>query len=100
MLASFPTVYLNSLRLSAAIAATENSAIQQMVAFVFVSIMLSLPASARHVRRCGSRSGSGKMSLPVLGRHLVKQLLLFVRLHQRIAGVDIVGVCFHPFLCV
>src|SRR3954467_15431575 len=45
-LAPLPTVYLNSFLLSAASAATENSATQQMV-LVFVIFIFSLPASAQ-----------------------------------------------------
>src|SRR3954462_5360135 len=51
-LAPLPTVYLNSFLLSAASAATESSATQQMV-LVFVIFIFSLPASARHLRHCG-----------------------------------------------
>src|SRR5438270_5586590 len=97
MLAPFPTAYLNSLRLSAAKVAAENSAIQQMVVFVLVSIMFSPCIRSSQLTVRVTRSD---LLLPVLGRHLVQQLLLLIRLHQCIARVNVIRVGSHPFLCV
>src|SRR5438270_10379849 len=97
MLAPFPTAYLNSLRLSAAKVAAENSAIQQMVVFVLVSIMFSPCIRSSQLTVRVTRSD---LLLPVLGRHLIQQLLLLIRLHQCIACVNVIGVGSHPFLCV